>query len=182
MGKALVLSMLVSILATGLARGATGTVVDPDGRPIAGAEVCLWTPVENTGFCGKTDARGYYRLLDSSAPAVRIVASGYLPETVAAVPQESPVVLRRGAALRVQVVDARDGTPVAEGKIRIVYLSGKELPRFPFNAAGMRLATVEPGSAVITAEAEGYVAADPIPITLVAGRETESVVRLRRAP
>jgi hypothetical protein len=156
----------------------TGTVTDRQGVPIEGAEACLTTQGHPL-LCAITDANGFWRLPDTAAESVRVVKTGYLPGTAAAVSQAAPIVLDRAATLLVRVVDA-SGTPVEKGTLTLVYASGRKIGPLPFNRAGMRTPSLAPGAVRVTAEAEGFDLAAPATVTLEAGAEHEAVVRMTR--
>ncbi len=174
-------ALLVGVTAVFPAAAASGTVVDSDGNPVAGARACLWAEAD-TGFCVETDAHGYYRLPTTSVESVRITADGFLSQFVAAVHQSSPVVLRKAASLRVYVVDAADGSPLSGGTVAITYFSGRTIDGLPFNRAGVRVSTLEPGSALVRASLPGYHDSGGVSVTLTAGERTDVTLRLRRGP
>ncbi len=173
-------ALLVILAAAPPAAAASATVVDSDGNPVAGARACLWAEAET--ICVETDERGYFRLPTTSVPTVRITAEGFLTQFVAAVHQSFPVVLRKAAALLVRVVDAADGSALSGGTVAITYYSGRTIEGLPFNRAGVRISTLEPGSAVVRASHSEYQDSDGVPVTLAAGERTEVTLRLRRRP
>ena len=157
---------------------ATGRVEGPDGAPIAGAQVCEQIP-GSPDHCVDADAQGYYRMPDALRTSVTIRARGFLPRTVDAVPQNLPVRLQRAAILMVNVFDAATGTAVASGRVMIDTPSGRRLGDFvPFNKAGVRVSTLEPGEVFVRVEAEGYQASGPVPVDLASGVERSITVRL----
>lgn len=172
---------LVALVAVVPALAASGTVVDPEGKPIAGARACLWAETD-TGFCVDTDDRGYYGLPTTSVEAVRITADGFLSQFVAAVHQSSPIVLQRAAAILVRVVDATDGSPLSGGRVTITYFSGRTIDGLPFNRSGVKVSTLEPGTALVRASLSGYRDSEGVSVTLRAGERAEVSLRLRRAP
>ncbi len=168
-------------LATFPALAVSGHVVDPSGKPVAGAKACLIVSSE-IAECVDTDAAGYYALHTSrEAQKVEIHADGFLPVSVAAVDQESPVVLALGATLRVRVLDAATGETMPKGYVKVVDLSGHQRDGFPFNKAGVRISSLAAGTYVVRARADGYVESDPESVVLEAGRESELVVRLTKS-
>lgn len=173
--------VLVSLAAALPAAAASGSVLDSDGNPVVGARACLWAEAE-TGFCVETDERGYFRLPSSSVPSVRITADGFLSQVVAAVHQSSPVVLRKAAALLVHVVDAADGSALSGGTVAITYFSGRTIDGLPFNRAGVKVSTLEPGSALVRASLPGYRDSGGASVALAAGERTEVTLRLHRGP
>lgn len=173
--------LLLATLAAIPAFAASGSVLDPDGKPIAGARACLWNET-NIGFCVDTDALGNYRFPDTRVPSVRITARGFLPEIVAAVHQSSPIVLRRAASLLVHVVDSVSGAPIEDGTVTLTYFSGRALDGFPFNRSGVRVATLEPGTVLVRASAEGFATVETETVILSAGHEVEVTLRMRRQP
>jgi hypothetical protein len=172
-------SLLLALLAAPAARAASGRVAGPDGKPVVRARACLMV-AGTEGLCTETDASGWYRLPDSEVPGVRIRAAGFLPRTVAAVDQEAVIVLERSAAVLVKLVDEATGEPVGEGKVTFTNPSGRKVGPFPANRAGVRVSTMVPGRFVPVAAAPGYAEASGAEVDLVAGEETEIVLRLRR--
>ena len=161
--------------------GATGRIEAPDGAPIAGAQVCEQIP-GSPDHCVATDAQGYYRMDDALRTSVTIRARGFLPQKVDAVPLNVPVRLQRAAILLVNVFDAAAGTAVASGRVMIDTPSGRRLGDFvPFNKAGVRISTLEPGDVFVRVEAEGYQPSGPVPVDLVSGVERTITVRLLKA-
>jgi hypothetical protein len=156
----------------------SGRIVDEAGEPVPGARACLRSGHQDA-VCTQADETGYYRLEDALLTTVRITAPGYLPEEVAAVDQEAPVVLRRSATLFVRVVDPA-GEPLAGGTIRIVLVSGRQIDGLPFNRAGVRVADLAPGTLTVRASLAGWEEVDPPTVEVVAGQQTDVVVRLRR--
>lgn len=175
-------SLLASVFAgsVSVAAAASGVVVDPEGRPIAGARACILVGGEFEGVCVETDANGAYKLMETTLPAVRVSAKGYLPVKVAAVDQAAPIVLRRAASLRVRLRDAGTGESIAAGEVVVTYSTGARRGPVPANAAGVRLHTLEPGEVVVTGRAEGYREGRAAPAVLEGGKETEVVVVLER--
>ena len=170
------------LVAAPAAAESSGHVVDPDGKPVVGARACLMLGVEGRveGLCIGTDEHGYYRLPSAGSGTVRIVADGFLPSRVAEVNQESPIVLERAASILVRVVDAATGSPVPSSEVRLAFASGESKGPFPAKRAGVRIAKLPPGDVIPTASAKGYKDAKGISVTLVAGRESEVVLRLER--
>ncbi len=160
-----------------VAAAASGVVVDPEGRPIAGARACILVGGELEGLCVETDEHGAYRLMPTTLPAVRISAKGYLPLKVAAVDQAAPIVLRRAAWLWVRLRDARTGEPIPRGEVLVTYSTGARKGPVQANAAGVRL-PLEPGEVVVTGKAEGYRDGRAGPAVIEGGRQTEVVVDL----
>ena len=155
-----------------------GRVVDSDGRPVAGAQVCVVVG-GNPTMCDETAADGSYALPGRDQPAVRIVATGFLPRTIAAVAQASPVVLERAAALRLRGVDRATGKGTA-GEADLVYSTGRKLGPFPLNEAGLAIPTLPPGDARVVVRAAGYREATSEVVRLASGRSAEIVVQLDR--
>jgi len=161
------------------ALSASGHVVDPAGRPVPGARACLMV-AGREGLCVETDERGYFSLLPSRIPSVRIRKTGYLPVTIASVDQEAPIVLAIAAAIEARLFDADTGEPIDEGKLMLRYSSGFQRGPFPVRAAGLLVRTIEPGTVVPVATAEGYAEARGTPLDLPAGATTEITLRLKR--
>lgn len=154
----------------------TGRVVDGDGKPVEGARACLMVAGAE-GLCDATDGDGFYGLPSSEVASVRIVARGYLPRSVAAVSQESPVVLEKAASLRVRLLDKSTKKGLS-GEVVLAYTSGRKLGPFPTNAAGVSLPTLPQGETIPTGRAEGYFDLTGPPVTLVAGSEKAIVLEL----
>lgn len=163
------------------AGGLTGRVVDPDGKPVAGAGVCVVVGGA-PGLCGESGPDGYYALPGDSAAAVRIVAKGYLPRTVAAGHGPAPIALERAASLRIRVVDAATGTSPAGGEADLVYSTGRRLGPFPFNEAGLSLPTLPAGDATVVVRCPGYAEGKSAVVPLVGGRRSETRVSIARSP
>jgi len=160
-----------AMLAGPLLAGATGRVIDPDGAPISGAEVCEFS--DGVALrCVKVDARGSYTMENPVRPTVLVRASGFVARTIEAAPLSEPVRLQRAAALAVRVVDAVSGQPLPSGKVMIDLPSGRRIGDFvPFNKGGVRISTLDPGMVFVRATADGYEAGGPMPIELVGGAE-----------
>ena len=73
------------------------------------------------------------------------------------------------------------GEPIARGELTLASPSGRKTGPFPVNAAGLKVATVAPGRVVPTGRAPGYRDAVGDEVELLAGKETEIVLRLRKA-
>src|SRR5688572_21759494 len=177
--RALSLALLAALAAVP-ARATSGRVAGADGKPIEGANACIQTDGAD-GICAATDADGWYRLPETTLPKVRIAAPGYLPRTVAAVDQEGVIVLERAAAMRALLLDADSGEPIARGELTLASPSGRKTGPFPVNAAGLKVATIAPGRFVPTGRAPGYRDQVGAEVELQPGKETEIVLRLRRA-
>jgi hypothetical protein len=160
---------------------AEGRVVAPGGSPIPGAQVC--ESVEGTPErCVQTDAEGLYRMEKTSRQALLVRARGYVPTTVDAAPLAAPVVLQRAAVLRVSVVDAKTGKPLPKGKVMIDAPSGQRIGDFvPFNAAGVRISTLAPGTVFVRATSPGYQPGGPLPVELVSGSERSLTVSMLKS-
>jgi hypothetical protein len=160
---------------------AEGRVVAPDGTPISGAYVC--ETVEGSGErCVPTDAGGVYRMDKTHRAALLVRARGYVPTTVDAAPLATPVVLQRAATLRVSVVDAQSGKPLASGKVMIDAPSGQRIGDFvPFNAAGVRISTLTPGPVFVRVTSPGYQPGGPLPVDLVGGSERSLTVPMTKS-
>lgn len=154
--------------------------MDAEGNPVVGARACLIVGgVE--GLCDLTDVEGRYALPASDAVSVRVAASGFLPVNIAAVPQDSPLVLEQAAALLVRVVDAATGDGVEESEVTVVYTSGRQLGPFPANRNGVSLRTLPAGEVRAVGKAAGYLDATGLTVTLERGKKTEVRLALRRA-
>jgi len=156
----------------------SGVVVDPDGKPVVEAKACLIVGGAE-GLCDRTGVDGRYALPASGALTVRIAASGFLPVSVAAVPQQSPIVLERAAALVVLVLDAATGEGVP-AEVTLVYATGRQLGPFPANRAGLALKTLPGGEVRVVAKAKGYADGHGEALTLTRGQRAEARVLLTR--
>lgn len=157
----------------------TGTVINEQGEPIEGARVCYFVDFIET-LCSLTADSGYFELPDSELDTMRIVAAGYLPQSLPAVEQEAPIALKVAASIVVRLVDDETGAGIAEGKVEIVHASG-QVRRFPSNRAGVRVRTYEPGLVTVTGRAEGYRPVKPRHVELVAGEESTVEIRMERS-
>ncbi len=166
------LFLAASVLLAGpKATAATGRIVDIDGAPIGHAEVCEFVP-DAPGRCVEVDATGVYRLENLVRPSLVVRASGFVTTTVDAAPLTAPVALRRAAVLRVHVFDGATGQPVSSGRVMIDSPSGRRIGDFvPFNRAGVRISTLEPGEVFVRAVADGFEPGGPIPVELFGGEE-----------
>jgi hypothetical protein len=183
--KGPVIRVAMALLAASVAASpalavASGHVVDPDGRPVAGGRACAMVGETKAaeGLCVGTDESGFYRLPASGDAVVRIVAEGFLPTRVAAVQQEDPIVLKRAASIVVRVLDAATGSPLEKAEVRLVFTTGEQMGPFPSNRGGLRIAKLPPGDVIPKARAEGYQEKDGNSVTLVAGRQSEVELRL----
>ena len=174
------LACLLACISGAPVAAATGQVIDPEGRPIEGAEVC-YVIREKQGVCVKTDERGYYELAPTHIAQVRIFAQNYLPRVVAAVNQSVPVALERAAALHVKVLDAETEEGIPESQVIVQYPSGEAKGPVPANAHGVILRSLAPGAVVIGARAPEYREAQAGG-DLKGGEKTTVVVRLERDP
>jgi len=171
--------MTIPVLALVLLAAAAGQVVDPEGKPIQGAEACSGEKL--TLECVKTDAHGFYRIEKPSRPKVFIRASGFIPAQADAVEDATPVRLARAATLTVRVVDSVTGQPVASGRILLNYTSGQGIgTAAPFNKNGVRITTLVPGEVLARAESEGYDPGGPEAVHLEGGVEKKLTIGMRR--
>lgn len=175
----LVVMLSAAVSTASAVEASVGQVRDAAGKPIEGASVCL-VVAGRDGLCATTDGDGAYNLPDSDVPAIRISKKGYLPSTVANVPQESPIVLEIAAVLFVRLVDVETRVAIPKGEVWFSYPSGERKGPLPCNSKGVRISTVRPGEVVVSARAEGYLETRTSPTRLTGGRETEVVVALRR--
>lgn len=168
-------------LLSGTAVAMEGTVVDRQGKPIAGARAC-WVSGKVELLCSQTDETGYFSLPDSEQDSLRIVADEYLPREVPGTAVVAPIVLELAPSLWVHLLDGASGKPLAEGEVSVVYSSGHAQGPFPVNASGVRVRRVlKPGEVRIVATVPGYVQDAPLPTELESGKETEVTLELRPA-
>ena len=181
-----VLAVVSSILlaaAASSAHFASGQVVEEDGKPVAGAEVCQFDSAGLNLGCVSTDAKGFYRMENPKVPNLLVQASGHKAISVLAAPVNTPIVLRRAVGLKVTVVDAVSGLPVPKGTVAFSLPSGKNIGSpVPFNRAGVKLSNMAIGETLIRASAEGYDPGDPIVVDLKGGVENAVVVKLKKTP
>jgi hypothetical protein len=169
------------VLAARASAAATGRVVDIAGAPIDHAEVCEFVQ-DSPGRCVKVDAAGEYRLENPVRPSLVVRARGYVATTVDAAPLAAPVALRRAATLRVYVFDKATGEPLSSGRVMIHSPSGRRIGDFvPFNRAGVRISTLEPGEVLVRAEASGYDPGGPLPVELFGGEERSLRIPMLKA-
>ena len=159
---------------------ASGQVVDPERKPIKGADAC-YVLQQGQGVCIKTDERGYYKLAPSHIIRVRIFREDFVPQIVSAANHISPVVLERAATLHVRVVDAESGEGVPESEVVVQYSSGVRKGPVPANVFGVILRTMTPGQVVVGASAAGY-RENQISAELAGGKETMAMIHLERDP
>src|SRR5258708_36357905 len=94
---------ILAAMLTGSAFGAaTGRILDPDGAPIVGAEICEWVE-GGTAHCVTTDAHGDYLMEKTSRPWLLVRAPGFVGMLLDPVPLNAPLKLARAAALLVTV-------------------------------------------------------------------------------
>ncbi len=174
-------SIVVAMLSGATLAAATGKIVDPDGVPIAGAQIC--EQVEGApDRCVSADANGVYNIENPLRASLLVRTSGFVARVIDAAPLSQPVMLQRAAVLRVNVVDGADGRPLAKGKVMIDSPSGRRIGDFvPFNKAGVRISTLDPGIVFVRAEADGYQPGGPVPVELVGGAERAVKVPMTKA-
>ena len=160
---------------------ATGRVVDPDGKPIAGAQVCNVRDGK-VKECVQAGVDGSFRIETPKGQRVFVRASGFVGAETEAAPRATPLVLARAAVLVVRVVDAVTNEPLSSGKVLIYTPSGRTFGEpVPFNRAGLRVSTLEPGDVLVRAEADGFSPGGPLPVTLVGGKEQTLTIPMRKA-
>ncbi|HZN54221.1 MAG TPA: carboxypeptidase-like regulatory domain-containing protein [Candidatus Polarisedimenticolaceae bacterium] len=160
---------------------ASGRVTDPDGSPIAGAQVCVVSDGTSRD-CVRTAADGGYRIDVPRGLKVFVRASGFVGSEVEAGPRATPLALKRAAALLVRVVDAQTREPLSSGKVLIYAPSGRRFGEaVPFNRAGVRVSTLEPGQVLVRAEASGFDPGGPFPVDLVGGREESLTIPMKKS-
>ncbi len=179
MGR-LIVVLGVTLGASAAFGAASGRVVGADGKPIATAEVCNVVEGVSKG-CVPVNGEGYYHLDAPEGHSVFVRATGYRPLRVAAVEQSAPVVLHRAATLLLKIVDAASHKPIAKGMVTLNYSSGMRVgSAVPFNAAGVRIGSLEPGDVLARAEADGYEPGGPLPVTLHEGIEATVTLEMRK--
>ena len=179
--RAAILSIGLLLVPSALLAAASGRVVDVDGKPVKGAEVCNVVKGA-TADCLPVNEHGYYHLASPAGSSVFVRARGFTPMRVAAVEQSASVVLHRSAALLVKVVDASSHQPVAAGTVTLNYASGLRIGSIlPFNRAGVRVGSLVPGDVIAHSEAVGYEPGGPLPITLQEGHEAAVTIEMRKS-
>lgn len=161
------------------ARAASGKVVDEQGKPLSGAKACYMLG-STEALCVDADAQGSWSLPESRVSSVRVSAKGYMPKLVPAGENNATVVLERAASLKVRLVDAATGAPIAHGTVWLTYASGSRKGPFPINAAGVEIATLPVGEATPSATSDGYTELKGKTLELEAGARAEIVLELRR--
>jgi len=169
------------LAAAGPAAAATGTVIDPAGKPIAGARVCHF--MDNIEIlCAISKDNGSFDIIDSTAMPMRVTAEGFLPEVVPAAGHQE-ITLRRAPILLVRLVDAQTAAPIDRGEVLVVYSPTEAKGPFPANRAGVRIQRLlRPGPARLVGRAEGYLDSRPEVVTIEAGKEVELTLRLEPRP
>jgi hypothetical protein len=159
---------------------ATGWIVGPDGRPVAGAQVCEILP-GSPERCVTVDAQGSYRMESPLRSTLLVRASGFVARTIDAGALAAPVVLQSAATLLVAVIDAETGKPLSSGRVMIDSPSGKRIGDFvPFNKSGVRISTLDPGEVFVRVEADGYQPGGPVPVELASGVERSVKVPMKK--
>ena len=162
-----------------LMAAATGRVVDPDGKPIPGAEAC--SGEKPAMECVKTDAEGFYRIENPSRRSLFIRAKGYVGVEAEAAEHVAPIALQRAAILTVRVVNAKGGMPIPSGRVLLNYTSGQNIgSSAPFNRNGLRVTTLIPGEILVRTEADGYEPGGPEVVHLEGGVEKRVTIAMRR--
>jgi len=159
----------------------SGTVVDPDRKPVVGGKVC-YTAAGAEVLCSVTDESGHYDLPNSSLDRIRILADGFLPLKLAAVDHAAPIELKRAATLLVRLRDADGGGAIGEGQVLLLFPDGHKLGPAPVSAGGVRFRRQVPGTVIVQGVAQGYRAGEPIEVAMPAGKQTEVVVDLVADP
>lgn len=101
----------------------SGTVVDPEGKPVAGAALALGhSPFGRRNLTPRTDENGQYRFphVEPGQTVVTVLAKSFAPELrrIDVGPELGPVDfrLKRGKTLRLRVVDVT-GEPIAGARV-----------------------------------------------------------------
>jgi len=169
-----------ALLAAPQSGDASGLVVGEDGKPVPGVQVCEVSTM-SAGNCVLTSADGVYKLSHVTHPKLLLRLKGFVVTTVDAAPLVDPIKLQRAAILRVTVVDAGTRRPVHEGRVMIDQSTGKRIGDFvPFNEAGVRISTLEPGVVFVRAESPGYEAGGPTPVELHGGAERAVTITMKK--
>jgi hypothetical protein len=172
--------LICAMLAGPAWAAATGRVVGPNGAPIAGADVCEFL-VGSPEHCVTTDAYGVYRMDDPLRATLLVRAVGFVSKTIDAAPLNAPVELQPAGTLLVLVVDAKTGLPLSEGRVMLDSPSGRRIGDFvPFNKAGVRISTLDPGTVFVRVEADGFDPSGPTPVDLVSGAERTVTIRMTK--
>jgi len=110
---------------------------------------------------------------------IRIVADHHLIEEVRASGHHT-VLMRPCPTLNARLVDAATGEPLETGEVHVVYPTSNKKGPFPVNRSGVQIQRVlEAGEVQLLGNATGYEDAEPLPITLVAGKAVDAVIELR---
>ena len=169
-----------ALLAAPPSLDATGLVVGEDGKPVAGVQVCE-VSTASAGNCVFTNADGVYKISHATHPKLLLRLKGFLVATADAAPLSEPIKLQRAAALRVTIIDIDTRRPVQEGRVMLDQSTGKRIGDYvPFNQAGVRISTLEPGVVFVRAEAKGYEAGGPVPVELSGGAEGAVTITMKK--
>jgi hypothetical protein len=160
----------------------TGVVLDPDGKPIAGASVACEESDPPIG--GDTDADGRFQLpggADGCLAFARRDAFAASDRVALAAGRDNTLRLNRPGGIDGDVVDER-GAPVAAFVIAVESYRGPESdgPRRRSEtvddpAGAFALSSLPPGEYVLTAGAEGRPPVFSRPVTVEIGRATHHV-------
>lgn len=147
-----------------------GRVVDPRGKPIAGADITIpsYSRYRGVLFRKRTDAEGWFEW--DSAPAERVLFSigavGYVPGDpvwLTAGDRQADIVLTPGFLVRLRTVDASTGKPTPRFRVQIGHVGddGREVDwKIPteqtFNEEFRTWLTADDGPYRIRVLADGY--------------------------
>ena len=161
----------------------TGTVTDPDGRPLEQAQVCYLQIEANVEQgCGNPTKTGTFTLPDSRHFMIRARAEGYFPQTVPALGHQA-IVLKPSPTLTVLLLDDSNGEAIDSGEVFVIYSSATMKGPFPANRAGVKIGSIlRSGEVRLIGRADGYEESRPHAVTLEPGEHSEVSLRLRAKP
>lgn len=162
-------------------RTLSGRVVDPEGRPVVGARVWIWTPETDLVDSVRTGADGGFSVsgVPSVAVRVEVVSPAFLDEEfpVDAASDSCVIRLRRGGLVRARCVGSGGG-PVPDAVLSLERSGDDDVATPDESGPGAPLdARVAPGAwrVVVRCDGDERGAAD---VDVVEGRTHDVVVRL----
>ena len=180
-GRVIGATAAILFLATSVALASSGKLVDPDHKPIEGAQVCYMVGEDAEGLCVRSTADGSYQMPQRRSGRVRIVADGFLVRFVPATRQVEPIVMDRAATLRVQLKNTATGEAIA-GEVFLVNPSGRRQGPLPVPTEGLTVGLLPPGKYRVLGKAEGFTQHRSLSTDLVGGKKSEVVAEMTPSP